>query len=94
MASETIKCASNFWTDLRQEIHWNYKCMIFTFNNKSHISISCMGYFQLHLVDHADFVRAKWSYVLMGTRNLIEIGRFSSKTEFELSGHIFICEES
>ena len=36
-----------------------------------------MAYFQLHF-DHAHFVRVKWSYVLKGIGNLMEIARFSS----------------
>ena len=36
--------------------------------------------------DRADFVRVKRSYVLTGTGNLIELARFSSQMEFDLSG--------
>ena len=46
------------------------------------------------LVDHADFARVKWSYVLMGNRHLIEIARFTSQAELELSGDIFIRKGS
>ena len=36
--------------------------------------------------DRADFVRVKRSFVLTGTGNLIELARFSSQAEFDLSG--------
>ena len=35
--------------------------------------------------DRADFVRVKRSFVLTGTGNLIELARFSSSAEFDLS---------
>ena len=61
------------------------------FYNKSQIIIFCIAYFQYYiLVDHADFVRVKRSCVLTGIKNLIEIERFSSLAEFELSGDIFM----
>ena len=63
---------------------WNYKC-----------SFSVLWLiFNYILVDHMDLFGVKRSYVSTGIRTLIEIARFPSQAEFELSGDIFIRKVS